>query len=85
MNYYFIVTDTNSRQYVYPIIEPGLVITNGSNSFLITLDDVITADFMIPFIEMLEKGVSFLINSQQVFNSKNLVSVEIKAIPEDAH
>lgn len=81
MNYYFIVTDINSRQYVFPIDETGGVTLFYSNQNIIIDNNYNISSLLI----LLNDNISFVVNNHQIFNSKNLVSLEIKGIPKDSY
>lgn len=74
MNYYFVITDTNSRQYPFVIPEEGLKLETSGVVDTIYKDDPL---FDI-FFEVFEAKSCFVIDDRSFFNTNNLASVELK-------
>lgn len=77
MTYFLIVTDTNSRQYLFKVEEQGILVSSAVDSLVVTVENP-NLDF---FIECLDKGSTFVINGSDAFNGCHLVAVQLKAFP----
>lgn len=79
MNHFLIVTDTNSRQYLFKVEEAGVPVTTATSDIVVTIENP-NLQF---FIECLDMSSTFVINGSDVFNSVHLVAVQLKAFPAD--
>ena len=80
MKHYIIVTDTNSRQYLYEISSEFSVKTD-QETFLVTIEN----PNISKFAETIDKNLSFNIDDKAVFNSSHIVAVQYQNWPDDAH
>lgn len=82
MNYYFIVTDVNSRQYVFPIDQPDPVSIFYLNHTHII--DTKTHDIS-SLLHLFETKTNFVVNNNQIFNITKIISIEIKGYVEGTY
>nr|QMP83632.1 MAG: hypothetical protein [Caudoviricetes sp.] len=80
MKHYIILTDTNSRQYLYEIISTFSIKTE-QEEFLVTVEN----PNISKFAETIDKGLSITIDNKAVFNSNHIVAVQYQSWPDDAH
>lgn len=82
MNYYFIVTDINSRQYAFPIDA-----VDGLSIFYLNYNHIINIETrdITSLLHLFESKTNFVVNKNQIFNTKNLISIEIRTISEGAY
>lgn len=84
-NYYIIITDINSRQYIFQITDLGIEITSDTTTFTITKDNP-QLDLFNPLIA---NEATFTVNNKSdtkmMFNGKKLVNVEFKVLHDDAY
>lgn len=78
MKYYIVVTDTNSRQYVFEILNDGLNIQINDDIYLITKED----PGLEIFFEIFKQKECFLISGKSLFNTNHLVGVEFRCLEE---
>lgn len=81
MKHYIVITDTNSRQYVFEIPETGIKLETNENLYSITKDDSLSDMFFETFKQ---KGC-FIIGDKTLFNTNHLVGIELRAVAEDAY
>jgi hypothetical protein len=77
LSYFLIVTDTNSRQYMYKIEEDGVTIDTVSSHMVLKSDESI-ASLML---ECFDVNTAFVINGTDIFNPPNISAVQIKSFP----
>lgn len=81
MMHYIIVTDVNSRQYVFQIPEDGFEIISTNESFIVSREE----PNLPKFLELISNGHNFIIDNKTVFIPRNLVNIEYKTISEDSY
>lgn len=80
MNHYLVLTDVNSRQYVYLIPENGIKIESKSFSILTEQQKPNFDEINI----LLQSKESFVVDNKAVFNSKHIITIQYQEIPEGA-
>lgn len=80
MKHYIILTDTNSRQYLYEI-NPAFSVKTAEKEFIITQEN----PNVLEFSNIIDKKISFVIDNKAVFNPNYIVAVQYQEWPDDAH
>lgn len=78
MKHYIVVTDTNSRQYIYEIPPEGFHVTSEDLDIHVKQDDPGLQSFNI----LMQGGYTFIVDDKAVFNSSNLVAVQYQSHEE---
>lgn len=76
MKYFIIITDTNSRQYLYEI-KGSIEVVSPTTDFMITVED----PKLFELLQILKQEESFLIDNKAMFNAKHLVTIQFQAYP----
>lgn len=79
MMYYIIVTDINTRQYIFQIFENGLDVAVQTKKITITQQD----PKLLELLEMMSTQQNFILDNTTIFISQNLSSIEYKVISND--
>jgi hypothetical protein len=79
MKHYIVVTDSNSRQYVFEITDAGISVKSPRGEAVVTKEDHNLAFFF----NAIREGHPFIINNSAVFAQRQIAAVQVQLIPDE--